>query len=117
MVQILGEDEAFAYMQQLNANISQYTRSGSAPGRNAAIGEISVAIGYAHDGVRLIAEGYPLELSFPSEGTGYEIASVSMIADGPEGEEEAAMTLIDWALGERAAQLLRCEVRCTLCGC
>lgn len=105
MVQILGEDEAFEYMQDLNSNISQYTRSGSAPGRNAAIGEITVAIGYAHDGVRLIAEGYPLKLSFPSEGTGYEIASISMIAGGPENEREAAETLIDWALGERAAEL------------
>lgn len=105
MVQILGEDEAFDYMARLDRNITQYTRSGSAPGRNAAIGEITVAIGYAHDGVRLIAEGYPLELSFPSEGTGYEIASVSMIANGPAEEREAAETLIDWALGERAAEL------------
>ena len=105
MVQILGEDQAFDYLRRLDSNIAQYTRSGSAPGRNAAIGEITVAIGYAHDGVRLISEGYPLELSFPSEGTGYEIASISMIANGPAEEQAAAERLFDWALGERAAAL------------
>jgi iron(III) transport system substrate-binding protein len=105
MVQILGEDAAFEYMAALDKNITQYTRSGSAPGRNAAIGEITVAIGYAHDGVRLIAEGYPLKLSFPSEGTGYEIASVSLIANGPADQQAAAKKLFDWALGERAAEL------------
>lgn len=105
LVQIYGEDEAFEYLQALDRNIAQYTRSGSAPGRNAAIGEITIALGYAHDGVRLVAEGYPLRLTFPSEGTGYEVASISMIANGPEEERDAAETLFDWALGETAAQL------------
>jgi len=105
LVQIYGEEEAFAYLQKLDANIAQYTRSGSAPGRNASIGEVTVAIGYAHDGVRLVAEGYPLTLTFPSEGTGYEIAAISLIKDGPEEEQENARRLFDWALGETAANL------------
>ena len=105
LVQIYGEDEAFEYLRRLNTNITQYTRSGSAPGRNAAIGEVAIAIGYAHDGVRLINEGYPLQLTFPSEGTGYEVASISLI-DGADPEEtELAKELVDWALSERAAEL------------
>ncbi len=31
LVQIMGEDKAFDYLKQLNANVSQYTKSGSAP--------------------------------------------------------------------------------------
>ena len=105
LVQIYGEDEAFEYLGRLNKNVTQYTRSGSAPGRNASIGEVTIAIGYAHDGVRLVDQGYPLQITFPSEGTGYEVASVSLIKNGPAEELEAAKKLYDWALGETAAKI------------
>ncbi|MDA3955971.1 ABC transporter substrate-binding protein [Oceanispirochaeta sp.] len=105
MVQILGEDKAFAYMKELDKNITQYTRSGSAPGKNASIGEVTIAIGYAHDGVKLVDVGYPLDITFPKEGTGYEVASVSLIKNGPAEELENAKKLYDWALGETAAKL------------
>jgi len=77
MVQILGEDEAFEYLKALDKNIFQYTRSGSAPGKSAALGEVAVGIGYAHDQVKLASQGYPLVITFPSEGTGYEIQKES----------------------------------------
>lgn len=105
MVTLYGEEKAFEYMQRLDRNITQYTRSGSAPGKNAAIGETSIAIGYAHDGVKLVNQGYPLKITFPSEGTGYEVASISLIKGGPEGEMENAKKLYDWALGETAAKI------------
>lgn len=38
LVQIMGEDEAFDYLKKLNANVSQYTKSGSAPVKAAARG-------------------------------------------------------------------------------
>lgn len=103
VVQILGEDEAFKYLKKLDKNIFQYTRSGSKPGKNAAIGEIPIGIGYAHDQVKLVAQGYPLKITFPSEGTGYEIASISLIKGGPQ--TELAKKLYDWALTERAAEI------------
>lgn len=103
VVQILGEDEAFEYLKKLDKNIFQYTRSGSKPGKNAAIGEIPIGIGYAHDQVKLVAQGYPLKITFPSEGTGYEIASISLIKGGPQ--TELAKKLYDWALTERAAEI------------
>lgn len=105
LVQMMGEDEAFDYLRLLDENVEKYTRSGLAPGRAASIGEATIALGYAHDGLRLIAQGYPLELSFPREGTGYEVASISLIKNGPPGERAAAERLYDWALGRRAAEI------------
>lgn len=101
VVQLWGEEKAFEYLKALHTNISQYTKSGSAPGKAAALGEIPIGIGYAHDQVKLINEGYPLKITFPSEGTGYEVASISLIKGGPQ--LETAKRLYDWALGERAA--------------
>ena len=103
VVQLWGEEKGFEYMRDLHKNISQYTKSGSAPGKNAAIGEIPVGIGYAHDQVKLVSQGYPLVITFPSEGTGFEVASISLVKGGPN--PELAKKLVDWALTERAAKL------------
>ncbi|HHH1372930.1 TPA: ABC transporter substrate-binding protein [Yersinia enterocolitica] len=47
--QLWGEDAAFDYLKKLNANVSQYTKSGIAPARNAARGETTIGIGFLHD--------------------------------------------------------------------
>lgn len=107
VVQLWGEEKAFEYLRELHKNISQYTKSGSAPGKAAAIGEIPVGLGYAHDQVKLISQGYPLVVTFPSEGTGFEVASISLVKGGPN--PELAKELFDWALTERAAKIYAAE--------
>jgi iron(III) transport system substrate-binding protein len=80
-----GDEElTFMFLKHLDDSIEQYTKSGSAGGKSCAIGEIPFAIGYAHDLVRLKANGAPIEITVPEEGTGFEIASMSLIKDGPE---------------------------------
>ncbi|MBO2520150.1 MULTISPECIES: ABC transporter substrate-binding protein [Limnochorda] len=103
LVQLWGEDEAFEYLAKLHQNIQQYTRSGNAPNTAVAIGEVAVGIGYAHDQLTVLTQGYPVVITAPEEGTGYEIASISLVKGGPE--PEAARKLYDWALTERAAKL------------
>ncbi|OQY32436.1 MAG: iron ABC transporter substrate-binding protein [Spirochaetaceae bacterium 4572_59] len=106
LIQIFGEEEAFAYLSLLDKNITHYTRSGLAPGKNMSIGEVAIAIGYTHDALKLQKEGYPIEITFPEEGTGYEIASISRIKNAPEKEREAAKLFFDWALQESATKIL-----------
>lgn len=103
LVLLWGEDAAFEYLAKLHTNIQQYTRSGSAPNQNTGIGEVTVGIGYAHDQVTLVVEGYPVGLTFPSEGTGYEVASISLVKGGRQLDN--AKILYDWALTERAAMI------------
>ncbi len=106
LVQLWGENRAFAYLEDLDKNISHYSRSGMGPGRRMSLGEVSIAIGYSHDALRLKNEGHPVIISYPEEGTGYEIASLSLIRNAPEDERDAARTLYDWMLGEKAARIL-----------
>ena len=96
------EEKTFDYMKKLDANIDQYTRSGSAPGKSVAIGEIPIAIGYAHDQVKLKVEGAPVVIYAPSEGTGYELASMSLIKGGKDAVN--AKKLYDWVLSSKSAQ-------------
>jgi iron(III) transport system substrate-binding protein len=96
------ETKAFDYLKKLDANIDQYTQSGSAPGKSVAIGEIPIAIGYAHDQVKLKAENANVEITAPSEGTGYELASMSLIKGGKDAVN--ARRLYDWILSSKEAQ-------------
>lgn len=91
-------DAAFEYFAELNNNILQYTRSGSAPGRMAGGGEVAVAIIFSHDCVALQVQGFEdiLTVTFAEEGTGFEIAGMGIVANGPEPEN--ARTWYDWAL-------------------
>ena len=96
LVQIMGEDQAFDYLKKLNENISQYTKSGSAPVKAAARGETALGIVFVHDAVAQIAEGFPVTSVTPCEGTGYEIGSMSIIK-GARNLDNAKIWY-DWAL-------------------
>ncbi len=101
------ENAAFDYLKKLDANIDQYARSGSAPGKSVATGEIPIAIGYAHDQVKLKVEGANVEITAPSEGSGFELASMSLIRGGRNPVE--ARRLYDWILSSPNAQKLFTE--------
>ncbi len=79
LVQVMGEDPAFAYLRALHTNVNQYTRSGPAPARNVARGETLVGIMFLHDAVAEAVEGAPVAVAAPCEGTGYEIGSMSIV--------------------------------------
>ncbi|MBS1302956.1 ABC transporter substrate-binding protein [Loktanella sp. SALINAS62] len=96
LVQLMGEDEAFAFMRELDANVSQYTKSGSAPVKAAARGEAGLGIVFMHDAVAQAEEGFPIAVVAPCEGTGYEIGSMSMI-EGAQNPDEAK-AFYDWVL-------------------
>jgi iron(III) transport system substrate-binding protein len=98
------EEKTFDYMRKLDAGIDQYTKAGAAGGKSVAIGEIPVAIGYAHDMVKLKVEGAPVTITIPSEGTGYEVASMSLVKGGKDAIN--AKKLYDWILGKTAQDII-----------
>lgn len=105
LVQLLGEDEAIEYMKNLDNNIRQYTKSGSAPAQQAGLGETGVGISFAHDILAPKNEGYPIEISFPQDGTGYEVGAAALIKNGPSDQLENAKKFIDWSITKEAQDL------------
>ncbi|THD42950.1 ABC transporter substrate-binding protein, partial [Enterobacteriaceae bacterium ML5] len=101
--QLWGEDQAFDYLKKLNSNISQYTKSGIAPARNAARGETAIGIGFLHDYAQEKESGAPLKLISPCEGSGYEIGGVSILK-GARNLDNAKL-FVDWALSKEAQEL------------
>lgn len=106
VIRIFGgdEDKAFAYFKELAKSVEQFTRSGSAPGKSCALGEIPIAIGYLHDQIKLQREGAKIEIAIPEDGTGFETASMSILKDGPEPLN--AKKLYDWILGQKAMDII-----------
>lgn len=104
LVQLMGEDQAFDYLKKLNANVSQYTKSGSAPVKAAARGETGLGIVFIHDAIAQAVEGFPIKYGTPCEGTGYEVGSMSII-EGAVNPDEAKV-FYDWALTPDAQNLM-----------
>ncbi|MEA4943059.1 MAG: ABC transporter substrate-binding protein [Propionicimonas sp.] len=99
-----GEDQGLEYMKKLNSNILQYSKTGSAPGEAAARGEVAVGIIFTHDCVKYREEGAKsLVVTHPSDGAGYEIGGVAMIAKNQN--PTAAKAYIDWALTAEAQDI------------
>ena len=96
LVQLMGEDKAFAYMAALHKNVSTYTRSGVAPAKAAARGETGVSISFVHDVTTEAVQGFPVASVTPSEGTGAEIGSMSLVKNSPNAD--AARKFYEWAL-------------------
>ena len=94
--QLLGEDEAFDFLLKMNENVSQYTKSGSAPVKSAARGENAIAIVYLHDAIKQAVQGFPIETVAPCEGTGYEIGSMSLVKGARNADN--ARAFYDWVL-------------------
>jgi iron(III) transport system substrate-binding protein len=103
LVQLMGEDKAFEYMKSLHKNINQYTKSGAAPARAAAVGETLIGITFQHDAVVQAVGGAPVAIVSPCEGTGYEIGSMSIIKGAKNLEN--AKKWYDWALTPEAQSI------------
>lgn len=96
--EIMGEEGAFAYMKELNANVQTYTQSGTAPSGALGVGETAVAIQFSPGFLKLIDEGFPVEIVFPTEGVGYEVAAMSILQGA--AHLDAAKQLVDWMTSE-----------------
>ncbi len=103
LVQLMGEEKAFEYMKSLHRNISQYTRSGTGPIKAVARGESALSISFVHDGPGEKMNGFPVETVTPTEGTGAEIGSMSIIRGARN--LEAAKKFYEWALTPAAQEM------------
>ena len=103
ILQLMGDEKGWDYIKNYAGQVNQFTKSGAAPAKFVGQGEAGVGIVFSHDIVAEIEKGSPLELTFPSEGTGYEIGGMGIIAGA--AHPDAARKWFDWAL-EPATQEL-----------
>lgn len=81
-----GEDEAFAYFDQLATNVLSFTSSGSGPVNALISGEVVIGLGMTSQAVTQQKEGQPLEIIYFEEGSPYSLYGQGII----KGKEERA---------------------------
>lgn len=80
-VQQRGHDGAMEYFVALDKNVAQYTKSGGGPSKSVGSGECVIGIGFLHDAIYQITQGYDnIGLCIPASGTTCETGATSIFA-------------------------------------
>lgn len=103
VLELLGEEEGWAYLDALHENVAYYTHSGRKPCALAGTGEHVIGITIENSAIREISGGAPIDAIVPEEGMFWEIASIGLVTG--TDQPEAAKRFLDWAASREANQL------------
>jgi len=103
ILQIMGEEAGWAYLDKLHQNIAVYTHSGSKPAKMAGKGEYPIGISFAYRGFKQKSSGEPVVVAFPKEKSGWEVEANGLIKK-PRIKKEAKIFL-DWAISDDAYKM------------
>jgi iron(III) transport system substrate-binding protein len=104
VLQIKGEQAGWEYMKKFAQNVLMWTKSGATPVQNVGKGEAAVGVVFSHDIVKGIDDDkLPLALTFPAEGTGYEIGGMGIVKGAKNLDNAKAW--YDWALQASTQEL------------
>ena len=80
LINVLGEDNAFAYFDRFAENILQFTSSGSGPVNAIIQGEAGIGLGMTMQAVNAInTRGIPLRIAYFEEGSPYSMYGMGII--------------------------------------
>ncbi len=103
LVQVMGEDEAFRFLVDLNRNVTSYARSGIGPMTAVTRGEVYLGSTVLHGVINEIVRGFTVLPVLPCEGVGYEVGSMAIIKGARN--LDAARKFYDWALTADAQKI------------
>ncbi len=104
-IQMMGEEAAWRFMEQLHESIALYTHSGSAPCVQAGRGERVVGLSFDMRGAREKTQGAPLDVVVPGDGAGWEMEAFALVRGRPPAQMAAARRIADWAASRKANEL------------
>jgi iron(III) transport system substrate-binding protein len=103
ILQMMGEEKGWQYLDKLHENINTYLHSGSKPCVAAAKGEYVVGVSFAYRGVQEKNKGAPIAIVLPTEGIGWDMEAAAIM--NGTGNLDAAKKLMDFAASEDANKL------------
>lgn len=101
-IQMMGEEKAWSFMDQLHGNMGSYSHSGSKPCEQAAAGEYVVGLSFPFRAANLKSQGAPIDIVMAAEGTGWEMQTAA-IMKGAKNLADAKI-FMDWAVSQSAME-------------
>ncbi len=98
VLQMMGEEKGWQYLDSLHKNVAMYVHSGSKPAKMSASGEYPIGISFGYRGIQEKKKGAPVETVFPKEGSGWDLEANGLMKKN-EIKEEAKLFL-DWAISD-----------------
>jgi iron(III) transport system substrate-binding protein len=107
LLQLKGKDTegGWEYLDKLHENIDQYVHSGSKPAKMAAAGEAVVGVSFGYAGISQKADGAPVEIIFPEEGSGWDMEANALMKK--DEINPLSKTFLDWAISDEAMELYK----------
>lgn len=103
ILQLMGEQKGWEYLDKLHQNMALYTHSGSAPAKMAGKGEYPIGISFAYRGFKQKEKGEPVDVGFPKEGSGWDLEANALIKK--PGMKKSAKVFLDWAISDDAMKM------------
>lgn len=103
VLQLMGEEKGWDYLDKLDANMMQYTHSGSKPAKMAGQGECIIGISFGYRGLKQKSKGEPVETVWPSEGAGWDLEANALVEKAVI--KDAARTFLDFAISQDIMKL------------
>ena len=79
ILNLYGEEQGWQYFDELRQNIMLFGESGSIPSSMVEKGEAPIGLGIDYEGMRLEAEGKPVKVIFPEEGTPFDYDTALLV--------------------------------------
>jgi iron(III) transport system substrate-binding protein len=103
ILQLFGEEKGWEYLDKLDANMMQYTHSGSKPAKMAGQGECVIGISFGYRGLKQKSKGEPVETVWPAEGAGWDLEANALVRKPVM--KDAAKTFLDFAISDEVMKL------------
>ncbi|HSB68749.1 MAG TPA: extracellular solute-binding protein [Candidatus Methylomirabilis sp.] len=98
-LQLLGWEKGWEFLEKLDKNVAQYTKSGNTPLESVGRGEYMLGITSDEKVPQRLQQGFPIYWSAPKEGIGYE-GNILTIVKGTK-QLEAAKRVVNFAGTEK----------------
>ncbi len=100
ILQIMGEDKGWEYLDTFDKNVMEYTTSGSKPAKMAVSGDAIIGLAMGYRCVSLANENEECVVVFPEEGSGWDVEANCLIKKG--NIKDASRVFLDWAITDEA---------------
>ena len=100
ILQLMGDQKGWEYLDKLHENIAFYSHSGSKPCKLAGTGEFPVGISFGYRGITQKKKGEPILTVFPKEGSGWDVEANALSKKDKIKPE--ARVFLDWAISDPA---------------